>query len=235
VWQLAPDYVDQEQYTRQTAGWNKSLESLQAFDAAYGPFDGVMGFSQGAAIAAALCVLQQLGLQELTDHDSDMGCVRSGQQGLVKSRFKFAILASGFLSPCPEHAEALQHVGLLQMPSFHIFGGGLATAAAAGDPQRSNPETNVAPAQACSCQATDCRVETGTNTSGLKRESQILPDHSGDRQINADESEQLVSLFDPSSGRRVVRHGQGHIIPCKRSVTEKFCQFLDQQRMKLVS
>ncbi|GAX74875.1 hypothetical protein CEUSTIGMA_g2321.t1 [Chlamydomonas eustigma] len=235
-WKTAPGYVDETQYTRQTAGWSTSLLSLKAFDDAHGPFDGVLGFSQGAAIAATLCAMQQLEEKKIAaDDESEVGCSGGGQQCLPKSRFKFAILGSGFLSACPEHAEVFSKVGLLHMPSFHIFGGraarpeGTQAGGIAGTDSVHHP---VLVGAACST------VETLANVNpGLEVGSQGVPLHNpdGDRQITADESEQLVSVFDPSAGRRVVRHGQGHIIPCKRSITEKLCEFLDQQKLRSAS
>lgn len=59
-WQPAPDGFDPQQLQTQTEGWEASLAALQAFIRIQGPFDGVLGFSQGAAVAAALCALQQL-------------------------------------------------------------------------------------------------------------------------------------------------------------------------------
>lgn len=51
--------MDEQQYQRQTAGWPESWACLAGALQEQGPFDGVLGLSQGAAVAAALCALQQ--------------------------------------------------------------------------------------------------------------------------------------------------------------------------------
>lgn len=62
-----------------------------------GPFDGILGFSQGAALAAAVCA----------------------RLGMLKGEmeFRFAILCSGFALKLPELDS-----GLIKCPSLHIFG-----------------------------------------------------------------------------------------------------------------
>lgn len=49
-----------------------------------------------------------------------------------------------------------------------------------------------------------------------------------DRQVSSSESEKLLGLFD-SSTRRVLRHGQGHVIPCTKQVVSIFHSFLNDQ------
>eukprot|EP00798_Chlamydomonas_sp_ICE-L_P015729 gene15729-21850_t len=63
------------------------------------------GFSQGSAVAAALCALQQQ---------------QQAQEGYW---FKFAILASGFPASAPELLELHKDVGPIILPSLHIYGG----------------------------------------------------------------------------------------------------------------
>ncbi|KAK9865061.1 hypothetical protein WJX84_008771 [Apatococcus fuscideae] len=53
----APDWVDGDQLMRQTEGWEDTLQHLLKIIDLQGPFNGVMGFSQGAGIAAAFEVL----------------------------------------------------------------------------------------------------------------------------------------------------------------------------------
>lgn len=67
-----------------------------------GPFDGLLGFSQGAALAALVCALGQAG----------------------DSRFplpRFVILVSGF---CPRGLDFKEPIlqAPLALPSLHIFG-----------------------------------------------------------------------------------------------------------------
>jgi len=69
-------------------------------------YDGVLAFSQGASLAAHLCLLQQ--------------------NGNLGSNFKFCILVAGFVSRTLKHRElfqALQHSGqAISIPTLHVFG-----------------------------------------------------------------------------------------------------------------
>jgi len=69
-------------------------------------YDGVLAFSQGAALAAHLCVLKQL--------------------GQLKSDFKFCILVAGFVSRTLQHQEIFETMlsaGVrISFPTLHVFG-----------------------------------------------------------------------------------------------------------------
>lgn len=97
------------QHQTQILGWSRSWKYLQTVFREQGPFDGVLGFSQGAAIAAALC----LSRVSRSEHNS----------GAVK--FRFVIICSGFISPAAEHFESmsLSNEGAIDVPSLHVFGG----------------------------------------------------------------------------------------------------------------
>jgi predicted esterase len=71
----------------------------------HGPYDGILGFSQGAAMVSVLCALQHAQFQSDTQ-DQPM--------------FKFAILCGGFVPRDPEIRKIMP--SLIQIPSFHIFG-----------------------------------------------------------------------------------------------------------------
>jgi len=92
---------DRWQYETQTEGWETSWEYLQKVFHDLGPFDGVLGFSQGAAVAAALCQLRQSNSSSIAN-------------------FKFAVLCSGYP---PAFLKALtSEPGSISCPSLHIFG-----------------------------------------------------------------------------------------------------------------
>lgn len=99
-WKVADGPFDPLQYQQQTEGFDVSVAYLRTIFSQEGPFDGLLGFSQGAAMAASVCALE----------------------GRLKGEinFKFAILCSGF---------AIQRAdikpGSINCPSLHIFGGGL--------------------------------------------------------------------------------------------------------------
>ena len=118
---------DQQQHSCQTAGWPESWAALRQVLESEGPFDGVLGFSQGAAVAAVLCALLQEGagggglqLAGSTAADS------SGSPDQLQP-LRFAILCSGYASPVPEHRELLgrcRQAGGIRLASLHIFGTG---------------------------------------------------------------------------------------------------------------
>jgi predicted esterase len=83
-------------------GLEEALETVAQALNKLGPFDGILGFSQGAALAALVCAL--------------------GQGG--DPRFplpRFVILVSGF---CPRGLGLMEPImqGPLSLPSLHVFG-----------------------------------------------------------------------------------------------------------------
>jgi predicted sulfurtransferase/predicted esterase len=96
---------DTNQYKFQTEGWDESYSVLNDALERMGPCDGILGFSQGAAIAAAMAALE------------------SKSQNLSK-RFKFVIICSGYISAVPEHRVALNEwrdQGGVPLPSLHLY------------------------------------------------------------------------------------------------------------------
>ncbi|XP_029467883.1 esterase OVCA2 isoform X2 [Rhinatrema bivittatum] len=81
-------------------GLEDTLALLGQVFAEQGPFDGVLGFSQGAALGAILCALKQRG-------DS-------------RFPFHFAILVAGFKSRSVEHQGYYQD--LISVPTLHVYG-----------------------------------------------------------------------------------------------------------------
>lgn len=81
-------------------GYQESLQVVKEKFSSEGPFDGVMGFSQGAAFVSLLCILRSNPAASIT--------------------FKFAILIAGFKSLVSPHA-ALYSVPI-DCPSFHTIG-----------------------------------------------------------------------------------------------------------------
>lgn len=98
------------QYETQTEGWEKSWECLQRVFQDLGPFDGVLGFSQGAAVVAALCSLRHT--RPLNNDVIDAAV-----------HFRFAVLCSGYSSPVPLHAKITSSEAGIRCPSLHIYGG----------------------------------------------------------------------------------------------------------------
>ncbi|XP_042487578.1 rhodanese-like domain-containing protein 6 isoform X3 [Macadamia integrifolia] len=98
-WEMASETFDPLQYQQQTGGFDISLAYLETVFSQKGPFDGILGFSQGAAMAAAV----------------------SAERGKMAGEidFRFVILCSGF-------ALNLSQVKprSINFPSLHIFGNG---------------------------------------------------------------------------------------------------------------
>jgi pimeloyl-ACP methyl ester carboxylesterase len=88
-------------------GWSRTRDSVLAAFECEGPFDGVFGFSQGAALAALLVGL------------------RSPDQMLVTHKplgFNFAIMVSGFRASDPDLARLYKMRQNYEIPSLHIIG-----------------------------------------------------------------------------------------------------------------
>lgn len=68
-WKAAGARFDPLQYQHQTGGLDASMEYLKTVVSESGPFDGILGFSQGAAMSALVC---------------------------AQMKFKFAVLCSGY-------------------------------------------------------------------------------------------------------------------------------------------
>jgi len=83
--------------SRCAVGWPESLAVLRAAMAELGPFDGVLGFSQGAAAAALLLAAEP-------------------------ASFRCAILVSGFVAMDPALADALEGAGKLPHSVLSVSG-----------------------------------------------------------------------------------------------------------------
>ena len=81
-------------------GFEESLKLVEEIFESQGPFDGVLGFSQGAAFVSLLCVLKN--------------------DPKNKIEFKFAILIAGFQSLVSHHEH--MYSGPIDCPSFHTIG-----------------------------------------------------------------------------------------------------------------
>ncbi|KAK4852801.1 hypothetical protein QYF36_027168 [Acer negundo] len=85
---------------RVCAIYNPSLSYLKTVFAQQRPFDGILGFSQGAAMAASICALRERPKGELD--------------------IRFGILCCGYALPSTEFQP-----GSINCPSLHIFGSDL--------------------------------------------------------------------------------------------------------------
>jgi hypothetical protein len=102
-------------FAEQCAGWAESLAALVAALRLHAPIDGLLGLSQGAAVAAAAAAELQ----------------RSGEAlGVAPPRLVW--LAGGFVPP-PPAGSALQADAPLRLRSLHVFGGDDYVSAAASE------------------------------------------------------------------------------------------------------
>lgn len=92
---------DAQEYTDVCVGFDDSVKTVEKACCSLGPFDGILGFSQGAAMAALILCLQSL--------------------GRLTSNFKFGVLIAGFKSRSSFH-DALYTDGLVKVPTLHIVG-----------------------------------------------------------------------------------------------------------------
>nr|XP_012227113.1 PREDICTED: UPF0483 protein CG5412 isoform X2 [Linepithema humile] len=83
-------------------GWwfNTEDRVFKATEPKQGPFDGILGFSQGAAFVNILCAMKK--------------------KKKLQIEFNFAIAISGFKSLCAPHA--IYYDEEIDIPSLHIYG-----------------------------------------------------------------------------------------------------------------
>ncbi len=83
-------------------GWERTRDWAIELVCGGPRFDGIFGFSQGAALTGLLTAVQESG------------------SAPPEFRFDFAIMVGGFTSDQPRHTEMLQHK--LTTPSVHVIG-----------------------------------------------------------------------------------------------------------------
>ena len=83
-------------------GWERTRDWAIEFVCAGPRFDGIFGFSQGAALTGLLTAVQESG------------------SAPPEFRFDFAIMVGGFTSDLPQHADLLRR--RLPTPSAHVIG-----------------------------------------------------------------------------------------------------------------
>jgi acetyl esterase/lipase len=88
-------------------GWSRTREWLVSLFEDQGPFDGVFGFSQGAALAGLLVGLRSPSGTTTPEHPL---------------QFDFAVVVSGFRSTDPTHAAIYASREEYALPSLHLIG-----------------------------------------------------------------------------------------------------------------
>ncbi|XP_062870433.1 esterase OVCA2 [Trichomycterus rosablanca] len=93
---------DARQECESSLGLEDSLEAVRTAVKDLGPFHGILGFSQGAALVAMVCALQEQKVEPSFD-------------------FSFAVLVAGFRSACAQHQRFYENVEIT-LPTLHVFG-----------------------------------------------------------------------------------------------------------------
>lgn len=94
------DYFRAQDESDCVKGYEESLAAVEMQFQENGPFDGMLGFSQGAAMLGLICGLQQ--------------------QGKLSYSFKFAIFVSAFKSRSIPHQDLYKEK--ITIPTLHVFG-----------------------------------------------------------------------------------------------------------------
>ncbi|MDQ1464184.1 MAG: hypothetical protein QOC73_1125 [Actinomycetota bacterium] len=85
-------------------GWDRTRDWATELFATQPRFDGVFGFSQGAALTGLLAGMRQASIDEPA----------------ATIDFDFAVIVGGFKNEAPQHAELYQR--MFTVPSLHIIG-----------------------------------------------------------------------------------------------------------------
>lgn len=98
-WKAADAPFDPLQYQQQTEGFEESYAYLENTISQMGSFDGILGFSQGSAMAALFC--------------------RQQQKTCGAPKFRFGVFCSGYPAPVVDFDGEL-----IKLRSLHCFGNG---------------------------------------------------------------------------------------------------------------
>ncbi|XP_066057993.1 esterase OVCA2 [Chamaea fasciata] len=99
-WFSGPGTFEAGEAAAAPAGLEESLSAVAAALAEHGPFDGLLGFSQGAALAAMVCALRA--------------------RGDPRFPVAFAVLVAGFASRAPAHGHFYREP--IALPTLHVVG-----------------------------------------------------------------------------------------------------------------
>jgi pimeloyl-ACP methyl ester carboxylesterase len=99
-------------------GWRRTIDAIVSSFALQGPFDGVLGFSQGAALASLLGGLRSNGGRAGSEPAGPIGGFSSHGESLA---FDFAVMVGGFVVADAELAR-LYGERSNDLPSAHIIG-----------------------------------------------------------------------------------------------------------------
>jgi predicted esterase len=93
-------------------GFEQTLAYINSVFEEKGPFDGILGFSQGACLAGILCKIAETNKETATN----------GHNKYKSIKFKFAIIIAGFKSGQSGHDCYYDLSNKIPMPTMQIFG-----------------------------------------------------------------------------------------------------------------
>ncbi|NXD31861.1 OVCA2 Esterase, partial [Spelaeornis formosus] len=99
-WFSGPGTFEAGEAAAAPTGLEESLSAVAAALAEHGPFDGLLGFSQGAALAAMVCALRA--------------------RGDPRFPVAFAVLVAAFASRAPAHGHFYREP--IALPTLHVVG-----------------------------------------------------------------------------------------------------------------
>lgn len=102
-------------------GFEESVKVVEEAFKLHGPFDGILGFSQGGCFTALLCDLQQRNCNDICAYT----VIKATNMtfffiSVLNFNFNFVIIVSGFKSGSLPHQKYYED--LLYIPTLHIFG-----------------------------------------------------------------------------------------------------------------
>ena len=109
-WHWDTEAASRAATTKRYLGMEESWQRIRACIDEHGPFDGVLGFSQGAAMASYLC------------SGAHRKSLSQNAEGPESEPFAFAIFISGFVGNDPTYASLLEDAAPISVPSLHVYG-----------------------------------------------------------------------------------------------------------------
>ena len=100
-------------------GWQKTRDAIVSAFAEQGPFDGLFGFSQGAALAALLVGLRARDELVVSGPAGPAGRTSCSEKSLA---FDFAVMVGGFVAADADLARLYGEGASYDLPSAHIIG-----------------------------------------------------------------------------------------------------------------
>jgi hypothetical protein len=232
----APVALDDQQFLGQTCGWEVSWDVLQNTVREMGPFDGLLGFSQGASVAAVVAALQQQQQQQDQGHQSE-----PPQQGRHQCAHTGPCYSKEQQVVVPMQSAGAGEGSKKGVTSWHTSTE--CTVPLPGTQEEKEPTwLNEASVGTLSGIGFRFVVLCSGFVSPCAAHRQLLQDlapvrlpslhifgsnEGGDRQIRHELSQELAALFDKEH-KQLLIHPSGHYIPCSKDIICEIGRFLSK-------